>query len=151
MNKAFISVSGKRPLVFLGIAIVLLAFLAILSFNAGPFRSSFNVEEVVVCQELDGSRQPLRIGNNIPSGVRQVCLWLKYSSAREGSYLEISWFYEEEMILSEMVRLTAKNGSRAFYLLREAGDALQEGNYKVAVTTAAKKWSEIAFRIERQK
>lgn len=151
MDQVFKSMSEKKSLVFLGITVVLLIFLATLSFKAGPFRSSFSVEEVLICQELDGSRKPLQIGNSIPSGVRQVCLWLKYSSAREGSYLEVSWFYENEMILSERVGLTAKDGVRAFYLLREAGDALPSGNYRVTVSTAAKKWSEVDFRIEQKK
>lgn len=140
--------SGNRPLVFLGIAVILLILSVIISFKAGPFRSSFRVEEVLICQELDGSRQPLRIGNSIPYGVRQVCLWLKYMSAREASYLEVSWFYEKDVILSERVGLTAKDGVRAFYLLREEGDILPKGNYSVVVSTGSKKWSEISFHID---
>lgn len=151
MNQPFKNMSEKSSLFFLGAIVVLLIFLAILSFKAGPFRSSFSVDEVLISQELDGSRKPIRIGNRIPSGVRQVCLWLKYSSAREGSYLEVSWFYQDEMVLSERVGLTAKDGVRAFYLLRDSGDALPTGDYKVTVSTAAKKWSETDFRIEQIK
>lgn len=151
MNQPFKSMPEKRSLIFLGITVVLLIFLAILSVKAEPFRSSFSVDEVIISQELDGSRKPTRIGNIIPSGVRQVCLWLEYSSAREGSYLEVSWLYQNEIVLSERVGLTAKDGVRAFYLLKDSGDALPIGNYSVTVSTAAKKWSEINFSIEQIK
>lgn len=147
MDQGFRNVSGNRPLIFLGIAIILLFLSVIMSLKAGPFKSSFHVEEILICQELDGSRQPLRVGNSIPYGARQLCLWLKYVSAREGSYIEVSWFYEKEVILSERVGLTAKDGVRAFYLLREEGDVLPRGNYSVTVSTSSKQRSEISFHI----
>lgn len=150
MDQAFKNRLGERPLVFLGIAVVLLILSAVISFKARPFRSSFRVEEVLICQELDGSRQPLRVGNSISYGARQVCLWLKYASVQEYGYLNVSWHYEEDLILSERVGLASKDGERAFYLLKEEGTPLPQGNYRVAISTAAKQWSEISFNIYKK-
>lgn len=149
MDQASSNVSGKGPLVFLGIVIILLILSAVISFRAGPLRSSFNVEEALICQELDGAHRPLKVGNSIPYGARQVCLWLKYTSAREGSYLEVSWYYENDLILSERVGLTVKDGERAFYLLQEEGSPLPAGNYAVVISTAARLRSEISFHIDK--
>lgn len=150
MDQIFSNGSGKRPLLFLGIVIILLILLAVVSFKSGPFRSSFCVEEVVLSQELDGARRPLQVGNSIPFGARQVCLWIKYASAREGSYLNVSWYYENEMILSERIELTLKDGVRVFYLLKEEGIALPQGNYRVTVSAAATPQSEISFHIDKK-
>ena len=142
--------SGKRPLVLLGFVVVLLILSVILSFKFGPFKSSFRVEEALICQELDGSRQPLRVGNNIPYGVRQVCLWLKYVSAREGAHLDVSWYYEKDQVLSEKIGLTVVDGVRAVYLLREEGDALPSGNYGVTISASGRVCAEIDFCIEKK-
>lgn len=150
MGQTFSDAPGRKPLVFLGVAVVFLILLAVVSFKFRPFKNSFNVEEVVLSQELDGARQPLQVGNNIPYGARQVCLWLKYSSAREDSYVEVSWYYEEDMVLSERVGVNTRDGVRAFYLLKEEGTPLPVGNYKVTVATASKQWSEIIFYIEKK-
>lgn len=150
MDQAFKNGPGKRPLVFLGVTVILLILSAVISFKVRPFRSSFRVEEVLICQELDGSHQPLLVGNSIPYGARQVCLWLKYAFARDGSFLEVSWYYDKDMILSERVGLASKDGARAFYLLKEEGTPLPQGNYRVTVSTAAKQWSEISFHIDKK-
>ncbi len=143
--------SAKRPLVLLGFSVILLLLLATWSLKVGPFSSFFKVEEAVICQELGDNREPLLIGNSIPYGPSQICLWLKYSSAREGSHLEVSWYYGNELVLSEPLKLMTKDGVRAFYLLREEGTPLPVGLYRVAVSTPAKVWSDIKFEIVRRK
>ena len=96
--------------------------------------SSFKVDEALICQELDGNREPLLVGSSIPYGPSQICLWLKYSSARQGSHLEVSWYYGEDLVLSEPLKLMTKDGVRAFYLLREEGTSLPVGTYRVTVS-----------------
>ena len=143
--------SAKRPIMFLGFSVILLLLLVTWSLKVGPFSSFFKVEEAVICQELGDNREPLLIGNSIPYGPSQICLWLKYSSARKGSHLEVSWYYGNEMVLSEPLKLMSKDGVRAFYLLREEGTPLPTGYYRVTVSTPAKVWSNIKFEIVRRK
>lgn len=143
--------SAKRPLVLLGLSVILLLLLVTWSLKVGPFSSFFKVEEAFICQELGEDRAPLLIGNIIPYGPSQICLWLKYSSAREGSHLEVSWYYGNELVLSEPLKLMTKDGVRAFYLLREEGTPLPIGSYRVNVSTPAKVWSDINFEIVRRK
>ena len=143
--------SAKRPIMFLGFSVILLLLLVTWSLKVGPFSSFFKVEEAVICQELGDNREPLLIGNSIPYGPSQICLWLKYSSAREGSHLEVSWYYGNELVLSEPMKLMSKDGIRVFYLLREEGTSLPVGLYRVTVSTPAKVWSDINFEIVRRK
>ncbi|NLD06005.1 MAG: hypothetical protein GX672_08995 [Synergistaceae bacterium] len=143
--------SAKRPLVLLGFSVVLLLLLVAWSLKVGPFSSFFKVEEAVICQELGDNREPLLISNSIPYGPSQICLWLKYSSASEGSHLEVSWYYGNELVLSEPLKLMTKDGVRTFYLLREEGTPLPVGSYRVNVSTPAKVWSDIEFEIVRRK
>ncbi|MCE5201949.1 MAG: hypothetical protein LLF78_05515 [Synergistaceae bacterium] len=145
------SVSGKRPLVFLGISVIVLLLLSAWSLSGGLFGVSFRIERAVICQELDDDRQPLNIGNSIPYGSRQICLWFRYSSASEGSHIAVSWYYGKELVLSESIKLMAKDGERAFYLLREEGTPLPVGSYRVMVSTPTKVWSEINFNVVRRK
>ena len=143
--------SAKRPLMLLGFSVILLLLLVTWSLKVGPFSSFFKVEEAVICQELGNNREPLLVSNSIPYGPSQICLWLKYSSAREGSHLEVSWYYGNELVLSEPLKLMTKDGVRAFYLLREEGTPLPVGSYRVTVSTPAKVWSDINFEIARRK
>ena len=143
--------SAKRPLMLLGFSVILLLLLVTWSLKVGPFSSFFKVEEAVICQELGNNREPLLVSNSIPYGPSQICLWLKYSSAREGSHLQVSWYYGNELVLSEPLKLMTKDGVRAFYLLREEGTPLPVGSYRVTVSTPAKVWSDIKFEIARRK
>jgi len=143
--------SAKRPLILLGFSVILLLLLVTWSLKVGPFSSRFKVEDAVICQELGADRKPLLIGNSIPYGPSQICLWLKYSSAREGSHLEVSWYYGNELVLLEPLKLISKDGVRTFYLLREEGTPLPVGSYRVTVSTPAKVWSDIKFEIVRRK
>jgi hypothetical protein len=143
--------SGRRPLILLGFTVVLLLLLVTWSLKVGPFGNSFRVEEALICKELDGNRKPLHVSNSISYGSRQICLWLRYSSAREGSHLEVSWYYGKDLVLSEPLKLMTKNGDRAFYLLREEGTPLPIGSYRVTVSTPSKVWADIKFEVVRRK
>ena len=143
--------SAKRPLLLLAFSVVFLLLLVTWSLKVGPLLSSFKVDEALICQELDGNREPLLVGSSIPYGPSQICLWLKYSSARQGSHLEVSWYYGEDLVLSEPLKLMTKDGVRAFYLLREEGTSLPVGTYRVTVSAPDKVWADIKFEIVRRK
>lgn len=143
--------SGTRPLVFLGLSVIILLLLSAWSLKGGFLGASFRIERAVICRELSGDRQPVGIGSSIPYGSRQICLWFSYSSASEGSRITVSWYYGKELVLSESFKLMAENGERAFYLLREEGTPLPVGAYRVTVSTPTKTLSEIKFSVVRRK
>ena len=143
--------SGSKPLIFLGALVVLLIVLSAWSLRGGSFGESFRIDKTVVCQELDDNRQPVKAQRDISYGSRQICLWFKYSSASEGSHVQVSWLYGKDLVLTESLKLMTKDGTRAFYLLREDGTPLPVGSYTATVSTPARKWSEIKFNVVRRK
>lgn len=145
------ALSGRKPLIFLGVLVLLLIALSAWSLRGGTFGASFQIDRAVVCQELDQNRQPVNEGSDIPYGSRQICLWFQYSSASEGSHVEIKWYYGKDLVLSESLKLMSKDGVRAFYLLREEGTPLPVGSYRVTVSTPARIWTEIKFNVVRRK
>ncbi|WP_143330724.1 hypothetical protein [Cloacibacillus sp. An23] len=134
----------------LGAAVVVLVILSVVSLRTGLLGSTFTIDKAVVCVELDKDRLPHKVRSSIQYGVRQVCLWFQYSSAPEGNHLEISWYYENEKVLSESLKLMAKDGVRAFYLLQEEGTPLPAGNYKVTISSSTKLLSSLDFEIVRK-
>lgn len=143
--------SGNRPLILLGAAVVILAALVVMSLKSGILGGQFRIDKSVVCVELDRERRPNKVLEKIPYGVRQVCLWFKYSNAPDGTHLEISWYYGKDLFQSESLKLMTKNGERAFYLLREEGTPLPVGKYRVIIASPTKKLSDLQFEIVRKK
>lgn len=143
--------SGNRPLILLGVSVVILAALVVMSLKTGLLGGQFKIDKAVVCVELDRQRRPHKVMENIPYGTRQVCLWFQYSSAPEGNHLEIAWYYGKNLVLSESLKLMTKNGERAFYLLREEGTPLPVGKYRVTISSPTKKLSDLEFEIARKK
>lgn len=142
--------SGRRPLLLLGAAVIILVILSVVSLRTGLLGSSFSIDKAVVCIELDKDRLPHKVRQTIQYGVRQVCLWFQYSSARVGNHLEIAWYYENEKVLSESLKLMTKDGKRAFYLLQEEGTPLPVGKYSVTISSATKVLSSLDFEIVRK-
>ncbi|MEG1824710.1 MAG: hypothetical protein RR501_08025 [Cloacibacillus sp.] len=151
MDQEYRKNSGSRSLILLGGAVIILAALVALSLKSGLFVNPFKIDKAVVCVELDRKRRPHKVMDTIPYGTRQVCLWFQYSSAPEGNRLEIAWYYGKDLVLSESLKLMAKNGERAFYLLREEGTALPIGKYRVTISSPTKKLSDLNFEIARKK
>ena len=141
---------GKRPLILLGVAVIILVALIVVSLKSGLLGSTFRIDKAVVCVELDRNRLPHKVMNTIQYGTRQVCLWFQYSSASEGNHLEVSWYYGKDLVLSEPLKLMTKDGVRAFYLLREEGTPLPVGKYRVTISSPTKRLSELDFEIIRK-
>ena len=146
MNEA-----GKRPLIILGSAVILLLLLSAWSLKADLFTDGFHIDKSVICLELDENRKPLHISSKIQYGSRQICLWLQYSKAKEGNHLDITWYYGKDKVLTEQLKLMTADGVKAFYLLREEGTPLPVGSYKAVISTPVKTLSEIKFDIVRRK
>jgi hypothetical protein len=129
---------GRRKihesLIFAGLLVLALVVLVSWSFRKSGFASgSFKIREVRICEELDENLKPVSADRNISSASQQVCLWFDYSGARRGDAIEISWYLGSDMIQRETVRLSAPEGVRAFYLLRDDGSLLEPGFYLVTI------------------
>ncbi|MCD7952629.1 MAG: hypothetical protein LUG14_06870 [Synergistaceae bacterium] len=150
MDQNYQKSSGKRPLILLGVAVIMLVALIVVSLKSGLLGSTFRIDKAVVCVELDRNRLPHKVMNTIQYGTRQVCLWFQYSFASEGNHLEVSWYYGKDLVLSEPLKLMTKDGVRAFYLLREEGTPLPVGKYRVTISSPTKRLSELEFEIIRK-
>lgn len=136
------------PLIFVGLLVLALMVLVSWSFRKSDFASgSFKMREVRICEELDENLKPVSADRNIPPESQQVCLWFDYAGARRGDAIEISWYLGGDMIQRETVRLSAPEGVRAFYLLREDGSALEPGLYSVKISCNGKDAYEDNFNV----
>jgi hypothetical protein len=136
------------PLIFVGLLALALMVLVSRSLRKNDFASgSFKMREVRICEELDENLKPVSADRNIPSESQQVCLWFDYAGARRGDGIEISWYLDDNMIQREAVRLSAPEGVRAFYLLREDGSSLGSGFYSVTISYNGKDVYEDNFSV----
>ncbi|MDR1580241.1 MAG: hypothetical protein LBS35_07775 [Synergistaceae bacterium] len=136
------------PLISVGLLVLVLMALVSWSLRKNDFESgSFKMRDVRICEELDENLKPVSADRNIPSGSQQVCLWFDYAGARRGDAVEIAWYRGGGMIQRETVRLSAPEGVRAFYLLREDGSPLEEGFYSVTISRNGKDAYEDNFTV----
>jgi hypothetical protein len=132
----------KRVIMLILLALVVVALISAssLSFRAnGIVAGSLKLDDIQICEELDDKMKPVNIEDVLPVGVKQACLWLSYSRAREGDSIEVLWKHEESPIYEHSYRLFAKKGVRAFYLMRDDGETLRSGLYSVSVLCNGKK------------
>jgi hypothetical protein len=126
--------TGIPSLVTVGILVLILMGCLAWSFRTGDvIAGTFQLDEVQICEELDDFLQPVNASRNLPGGAQQACLWFRYSKARDGDSLEISWRLDERVIQKETFRLSEPRGMRAFYLLKEDGSALDAGFYTILI------------------
>lgn len=131
--------------------VAVLALAAVLFLKAELLGEAFCIKKVVICPKLDRTRSPLDAGGTIYHGLKSVALWLEYVSARDGTPVDVSWYYEDEPVLLETFKLVAGDGARCFYLLKDNGAPLPVGKYRVTVSTPAKLWSDKEFEIVKRK
>jgi hypothetical protein len=121
-------------LLLLALAVVILMAASSWSFSAnGIVAGSLKLDDIQICEELDDKMKPLNIEDVLPGGVKQACLWLSYSRAREGDAIDILWKHEDSPIYEHSYRLFAQKGVRAFYLVRDDGEILRSGLYSVSL------------------
>ncbi|GHV31101.1 hypothetical protein FACS1894167_12950 [Synergistales bacterium] len=136
-------------LLLLALTVVILMSVSSLSFSAnGIVAGSLRLDDIQICEELDDKMKPVNIGDVLPGGIKQACLWLSYSRAREGDAIDVLWKHEDSPIYEHSYRLFAKKGVRAFYLMRDDGETLPGGLYSVSVFCNGKKNIVKQFTIE---
>ena len=137
----------RAPFLWLVGLVVLLVLLAGWSFRSRAASEPFRLEQAVVCLELDDEMKPLRVSDRFPRGTRQVGLWFRYASAREGDGLSVKWYHQGSLIQRETLRLVPGRGVKAFYLLREDGSPLPAGTYRVRLEGNGRRLALLEFRI----
>ncbi len=65
MDQNYQDSSGKRPLILLGVAVIILVALIVVSLKSGLLGSTFRIDKAVVCVELDRNRLPHKVMNSI--------------------------------------------------------------------------------------
>lgn len=141
---------SKKPLIVLGVVVIVLILLCVVSFKRGIIGRAFKIEKAVVCVELDSDKRPRKIRDVMTYGTKQACLWFNYSSASEGNRLEVEWYYNDSLVLSDPVKLMTKDGVRAFYLLHEGGTPLPAGKYTVKIIAPTKELCSVNFKIVKK-
>ncbi|HQO83545.1 MAG TPA: hypothetical protein PLS21_06060 [Synergistales bacterium] len=114
-------------------------------FFAGPVE----IDEAIVCRELDDSSRPVGEASVFQWGGRQVCLMFRYEAPRPGSVMDIVWRFQDRVIFRESLRIGETSGSKAFFLLREDGSPLPVGEYDVAIESDGKERCRIPFSVVR--
>ncbi|MDR2780682.1 MAG: hypothetical protein LBB28_06110 [Synergistaceae bacterium] len=122
------------PLILVGLVVmILMACISWSSRSNNIIAGSFTIDDIQICEELDGELKPICVARNMPAGSPQVCLWFVYSRGRRGDSVEITWYLNERIIQSETLRLAEERGTRAFYLIREDASPLDAGFYSVSI------------------
>jgi hypothetical protein len=131
-------------LILVGLAV--LALMVCISWSSRSnniIAGSFTIDEIQICEELDGELKPIGAARNMPAGSPQVCLWFVYSRGRRGDSVDITWYLNERIIQSETIRLSEAKGVRAFYLIRDDTSPLDAGFYSVSIScNGREKWME---------
>ncbi|MDR1650594.1 MAG: hypothetical protein LBR87_02265 [Synergistaceae bacterium] len=123
-----------NSLILVGVCVLFLMVSLSWSFRVNNVAAgTFVMDDAQICEELDENLMPIRADRNMPADSQQACLWFSYSKARRGDVLEISWYLNEREIQKETVRVADTSGTRAFYLLKENGSALDPGFYSVFI------------------
>lgn len=147
------SVRGRaNSLIALGVFVLVLLFFLSWGFRSGNFiAGSFQVDDIQICEDLDDSMMPVRRGIVLPGGTSKVCIWFKYSRAREGDSLEIVWRHGARTIQKDIFRITKPKGVRAFYLMKEDRSPLPQGDYEVELICNGKKKTVREFTVQEIK
>lgn len=141
--------NGRLFLLLVASCIVLLLGLSFwaVKHNRRTADSSFQLENVVLCDEVDEKMRPLHTGSQFVFGVRQLCLSFDYSLDSKRSNIRIKWYYGDHLIYSEVLLLSPRRGVKVFCLLREDGSPLPMGMYNVQVCYDGTVYSSLAFEI----
>ena len=132
----------------LGLLVVaLMIFLSLSLRRDNVIAASFRLDDVQICEELDGDLRAVNPGTVLPAAAKQACLWFQYSRAREGDLLEILWGYDGQTIQRDSYRLSESKGARAFYLLREDAAPLPEGEYSATIFCNSRERGVKRFRV----
>lgn len=125
-------------------SLVIFSFWAVRSNKAA---GSFEINRVLLCDEVDEQMHPLTTGTVFGYGARQLCLWFDYSRSPGSDGVQVRWYFRNRAIHSEFIRLSAGDGARTFCLLLEDGSPLPKGSYSVQISLYDRIFSDVFFAI----
>ncbi len=112
-------------------------FAAVFSFwavRSNKAAGSFEIHNVLMCDEVDDRMQPLGAEIGVQLRCRAVVSGFDYSRASGGDGVRVKWYFRGRPIHSEVLRLTPGDGAKAFCLLLEDGSPLPRGSYSVRIS-----------------
>ena len=139
--------NGRFFLLLMSCVIILLLFFSFWAVRSNKAAGSFEIHNVLMCDEVDDRMQPLGAGSVFSYGARQLCLWFDYSRASGGDGVRVKWYYRGRPIHSEVLRLTPGDGAKAYCLLLEDGSPLPKGSYSVRISMYDRVFSDVPFVI----
>ncbi len=142
--------SGKLFLAMVGFAIISLLVLSFGAIRSKKAAGSFEIHNIVLCDEVDGNMTPVGVSSVFSYGTRQLCLWFDYSRAGYGENVKVRWFFRGRPIQSQEVTLEQGSGAKAFCLLLEDGSPLPKGAYSVRISLFDRVFSDTLFEIAEQ-
>ena len=130
----------KKLLILLGAIIFILLFSVLWSANkVGGYVGSVDIPRAFVCKEIKQNSVPQSAAKfNLEN--EQVCLWFEYVNAKSDTPLKIVCYMDKTEIVRQRVVLVAKEGVRAYYLVKNDGSPLPPGKYRIVISTATKSW-----------
>ncbi len=141
------SKNGRFFLLLISCVIVLLLVFSFWAVRSNRAAGSFEIHNVLLCDEVDDKMQPVNAGSVFSYGSRQLCLWFDYSRASGGDGVRVRWFFRGRPIHSETLRLEPGDGARAYCLLLEDGSPLPKGSYSVRISLYDRVFSDVPFAI----
>ena len=139
--------NGRFFLLLMSCVIILLLFFSFWAVRSNKAAGSFEIHNVLMCDEVDDRMQPLGAGSVFSYGARQLCLWFDYSRASGGDGVRVRWYFRGRPIHSEVLRLPPGDGAKAYCLLLEDGSPLPKGSYSVRISMYDRVFSDVPFVI----
>jgi len=136
---------GKFFLLLVGLAIFSLIAVSFGAIRSKKAAGSFEIHNIVLCDEVDGGIKPVGVGSAFSYGTRQLCLWFEYSRAGDDENIRVRWYYRGRPIHSQEVVLDPGSGAKAFCLLLEDGSPLPKGSYSVRISLFDRVFSDTFF------
>jgi hypothetical protein len=138
---------GKLFLLLVGFAIFFLFAVSFGAIRSKKAAGSFELHNIVLCDELDDRMNPIGGASSFSYGIRQLCLRFDYSRAGDGENIQVRWYYRGRPIHSQEVALSPGSGARVFCLLLEDGSPLPRGSYSVRISLFDRDVSDTFFEI----
>ena len=142
--------SSRMFLIMVGFAVVVLIATSFCAIRSRKAAGSFEIHNIVVCDEVDGDMRPVGTASAFSYGTRQLCLWFDYSRAGDGENLRVRWYFRGRPVQSQEVVLEPGGGAKAFCLLLEDGSPLPTGPYSVRISLFDRVFSNTLFEISDQ-
>ena len=137
----------KRFKINLGTIAILLVVLSLSFLVYATSSSKFELNNVVICRNLDKNAMPIDIVENEIKPSDRLILVFDYSNANIGQVLNVIWFFNDKQITNDQLKLNRTEGQRRLALLSNSGATLPKGAYCVKISIGDKLLQQLSFII----